>query len=184
MLALTRLTTPRAVGPPGTRSGGPCWRSAGSPSTTDTSRRSTMSASSCVVERVLALLGDDGAGKSTLMRLLSGDLSRTSGEILVDGAPVEFRGPADASRAGIVTVSRTSLWRSMWTSRRTSSSARNRSPPIPSVSLYQRRYDDTPRPVVDLGDGRVRLWRRPETGSWAAKQGADGRTCPKRRVGR
>ena len=53
-----------------------------------------------------------------------------------------------------------------------------------SVSLYQRRYDDMPRPVVDLGDGRVKLWLRPEIESWAAKQGAGGRTRPKRRVSR
>jgi len=31
------------------------------------------------------------------------------------------------------------------------------------VSLYQRRYEDMPRPVVDLGEGRVKLWLRPET---------------------
>jgi predicted DNA-binding transcriptional regulator AlpA len=53
-----------------------------------------------------------------------------------------------------------------------------------SVSLYQRRYDDMPRPVVDLGDGRVKLWLRPEIETWAAKQGAVGRTRPKRRVSR
>jgi predicted DNA-binding transcriptional regulator AlpA len=53
-----------------------------------------------------------------------------------------------------------------------------------SVSLYQRRYDDMPRPVVDLGNGRVKLWLRPEIESWAAKQGAAGRTRLKRRVSR
>jgi predicted DNA-binding transcriptional regulator AlpA len=53
-----------------------------------------------------------------------------------------------------------------------------------SVSLYQRRYDDMPRPVVDLGEGRVKLWLRPAIESWAANQGAGGRTRPKRRVSR
>ena len=45
-----------------------------------------------------------------------------------------------------------------------------------SVSLYQRRYDDMPRPIVDLGDGRVKLWLRPEIERWAEAQAAGGRT--------
>ena len=49
-----------------------------------------------------------------------------------------------------------------------------------SVSLYQRRYEDMPRPVLDLGDGRVKLWLRPEIESWAASQNAAGRTRRKR----
>ena len=35
-----------------------------------------------------------------------------------------------------------------------------------SVSLYQRRYADMPRPVVDLGHGRPRLWLRPAILEW------------------
>ena len=35
-----------------------------------------------------------------------------------------------------------------------------------SVSLYQRRYPDMPRPVIDLGRGRPRLWRRPDIERW------------------
>jgi glutathione-regulated potassium-efflux system ancillary protein KefG len=53
-----------------------------------------------------------------------------------------------------------------------------------SVSLYQRRYDDMPRPVVDLGDGRVKLWLRPEIERWAKLQEAEGRTRPARRATR
>ena len=45
-----------------------------------------------------------------------------------------------------------------------------------SVSLYQRRYDDMPRPVLDLGEGRVKLWLRPDIGRWAAEQAASGRS--------
>ncbi len=44
-----------------------------------------------------------------------------------------------------------------------------------SVSLYQRRYDDMPRPVLDLGERRVKLWLRPDIESWAAEQAARGR---------
>ena len=50
---------------------------------------------------VLALVGENGAGKSTLMRLLEGVFEPDSGRILVDGAPVRFRGPAEAHAAGI-----------------------------------------------------------------------------------
>ena len=47
------------------------------------------------------VLGENGAGKSTLMKILSGFIRRDSGEILLDGKPVEFKSPAEAIRAGI-----------------------------------------------------------------------------------
>jgi len=36
-----------------------------------------------------------------------------------------------------------------------------------TVSVYQRRYLDMPRPVVDLGSGRAKLWLRSEVQRWA-----------------
>lgn len=36
-----------------------------------------------------------------------------------------------------------------------------------SVSTYQRRYPDMPRPVLDLGPGRPKLWLRHEVAEWA-----------------
>jgi predicted DNA-binding transcriptional regulator AlpA len=44
-----------------------------------------------------------------------------------------------------------------------------------TVSVYQHRYADMPRPVIDLGKGRVKLWLRPEIERWAAEQAARGR---------
>ncbi len=36
-----------------------------------------------------------------------------------------------------------------------------------SVSTYQRRYLDMPRPILDLGQGRPKLWLRREIVDWA-----------------
>ncbi|MCB9992948.1 MAG: ABC transporter ATP-binding protein [Hyphomicrobiaceae bacterium] len=50
---------------------------------------------------VLGLLGENGAGKSTMMNVLSGLYRPDEGEILIDGKPVQFNGPGDGIRAGI-----------------------------------------------------------------------------------
>ncbi|MBI1173062.1 ATP-binding cassette domain-containing protein [bacterium] len=53
---------------------------------------------------VLALLGENGAGKSTCVKLLAGVHAPTSGRVLVDGRPVTFRSPHDAQAAGIAVM--------------------------------------------------------------------------------
>lgn len=53
---------------------------------------------------VLCLLGDNGAGKSTLIKVLSGFHEPTSGAMEIDGTPVCFKSPRDASDHGIATV--------------------------------------------------------------------------------
>jgi ABC-type sugar transport system ATPase subunit len=50
---------------------------------------------------VHALVGENGAGKSTIINLLSGRLRPDGGTIQLDGVPVEFRSPLAARRAGI-----------------------------------------------------------------------------------
>jgi hypothetical protein len=40
-----------------------------------------------------------------------------------------------------------------------------------TVSLYQRRYPDMPRPVLDLGGGRTKLWLRSEIERWIVRRG-------------
>ncbi|GAA4343374.1 ATP-binding cassette domain-containing protein [Microbacterium rhizosphaerae] len=53
---------------------------------------------------VVGLMGDNGAGKSTLMKTIAGAHAPDAGEILVDGAPVAFASPRDATAAGIAVV--------------------------------------------------------------------------------
>ncbi|CAB3755737.1 sugar ABC transporter ATP-binding protein [Paraburkholderia solisilvae] len=50
---------------------------------------------------VHALMGENGAGKSTLMKILAGVYTRDTGEMRVDGQPVEFASPRDAQAMGI-----------------------------------------------------------------------------------
>lgn len=49
-----------------------------------------------------------------------------------------------------------------------------------TVSEYQMKYADMPRPVVDLGRGRSKLWLRAEVERWRAQRVAAGRTRAKR----
>lgn len=53
---------------------------------------------------VLALLGENGAGKSTCVKLLAGVHAPSQGGVLVDGQPVSFRSPHDAQAAGIAVM--------------------------------------------------------------------------------
>jgi ABC-type sugar transport system ATPase subunit len=53
---------------------------------------------------VMALAGENGAGKSTLIKVLAGAYPRDSGEILIDGKPVEIHSPRDAQRLGIAVI--------------------------------------------------------------------------------
>ena len=53
---------------------------------------------------ILAVVGDNGAGKSSLIMALSGAMIPDEGELRLDGRPVHFRSPIDARRHGIETV--------------------------------------------------------------------------------
>jgi simple sugar transport system ATP-binding protein len=50
---------------------------------------------------VLGLVGDNSAGKSTLMKVLTGAYHRDSGDVLVDGQPTNFRSPQQSRDMGI-----------------------------------------------------------------------------------
>ena len=53
---------------------------------------------------IVGLLGDNGAGKSTLIKVLSGAVPMTSGEIFVKGRKVEMKSTTDAINNGIETI--------------------------------------------------------------------------------
>ncbi|WP_458526434.1 ATP-binding cassette domain-containing protein [Onishia taeanensis] len=53
---------------------------------------------------VLAVIGDNGAGKSSLIKALSGAVAPDEGEVYLDGNRVNFSSPLDAREQGIETV--------------------------------------------------------------------------------
>ena len=53
---------------------------------------------------ILAVIGDNGAGKSSLIKALSGATIPDAGEIVLDGKTIHFRSPMDARKVGIETV--------------------------------------------------------------------------------
>ena len=56
---------------------------------------------------VLAIIGDNGAGKSTIIKCLSGAMTPDAGTMLVDGREMTFRSTQEAREAGIETVYQT-----------------------------------------------------------------------------
>ena len=54
--------------------------------------------------QVTCVLGDNGAGKSTFIKILSGVHEHSEGELLLEGRPTRFSSPRDAKEAGIATV--------------------------------------------------------------------------------
>lgn len=65
-----------------------------------------LSGASLTVRRgeVHALVGQNGAGKSTMMKILAGAYRRDGGAVLFDGHPVDFRTPQQAQASGVSTI--------------------------------------------------------------------------------
>ncbi|HTM79160.1 MAG TPA: ATP-binding cassette domain-containing protein [Devosia sp.] len=53
---------------------------------------------------ILAVIGDNGAGKSTMIKALCGAVIPDAGVIKLDGSPIQFKSPMEARLAGIETV--------------------------------------------------------------------------------
>src|ERR1700730_10485810 len=70
---------------------------------------------------VTCVLGDNGAGKSTFIKILAGVHKHDEGELVVDGEPTQFSSPREAKSSGIATVYQDlamapimSIWRNFW----------------------------------------------------------------------
>ena len=63
---------------------------------------------SCLVEagQVTCVLGDNGAGKSTFIKILSGVHHHDEGRFIMEGRDVRFASPREAKAAGIATGAR------------------------------------------------------------------------------
>jgi simple sugar transport system ATP-binding protein len=55
-------------------------------------------------QEIIGLLGDNGAGKSTIIKILTGVYTPTSGQIIFEGQPVTINSPHEARALGIETV--------------------------------------------------------------------------------
>ena len=71
--------------------------------------------------QVTCVLGDNGAGKSSFIKILAGVHRPSSGDVLIDGEEVSFNSPRDALDRGIATVYQDlavvplmSVWRNFW----------------------------------------------------------------------
>ncbi|MEU4744198.1 ATP-binding cassette domain-containing protein, partial [Actinosynnema sp. NPDC023658] len=53
---------------------------------------------------VHALAGENGAGKSTVVRIIGGEHRPDAGEVLLDGEPVRFASPRDARQRGVAVI--------------------------------------------------------------------------------
>jgi fructose transport system ATP-binding protein len=53
---------------------------------------------------VLGVIGDNGAGKSTMIKAISGAITPDDGEIMLEGKRIQFRSPMEARLSGVETV--------------------------------------------------------------------------------
>ncbi len=58
----------------------------------------------CSLGTIHAVVGENGAGKSSLMKLIAGVIRPDEGEIYVEDKPIKFESPADAAALGIVCI--------------------------------------------------------------------------------
>ena len=54
--------------------------------------------------KILGFVGDNGAGRTTLLGILSGGLQPSTGEIYLKGRETRFKSPADAMKKGVAIV--------------------------------------------------------------------------------
>ena len=62
------------------------------------------SISTSLAGQVTALIGDNGAGKSVMIKTIAGLWAPDEGELVWEGQPVHLHGPRDAEAVGITTI--------------------------------------------------------------------------------
>ena len=67
-------------------------------------RTARRNAAASTAQRCTRSMGENGSGKSTMLRILSGQIQPDAGSIQFAGRPTSFRAPTDALRQGIATV--------------------------------------------------------------------------------
>ncbi len=90
-------------------------------------------------QEIVGLLGDNGAGKSTLIKVLSGAVRASSGDIIVRGKRADIRSTTDAIALGIETIYQDWRLSLSFRSREISFSAANRSRARASSIVWTRR---------------------------------------------
>jgi simple sugar transport system ATP-binding protein len=91
-----------------------------------------------------ALLGENGAGKSTVIKILAGIYQPDAGEILLDDTPLRLESPMDARKAGICVVHQDSTL-------------------VPRLTVFENvvlQEGGLGRPAPDLGDRLVAAGKR------------------------
>jgi D-xylose transport system ATP-binding protein len=116
---------------------------------------------------VVGLLGHNGAGKSSLIKMLSGVYPADAGEILVRGLPQRFASPRDARAAGIETIHQTLalaenldapanlfLGRELLTPWRTLDSDRMEHEALQVIARLNPNFRDMKKPVRAMSGGQ------------------------------
>ena len=115
------------------------------------------------------VLGENGAGKTSLMSVLTGLYQADAGEILVDGRPVRITSPADALRLGIAMVpqhvelvNNLTVWENVILGREQGGLFLRRDHQRQQVAELAQRYDlpiDPDAVVASRPPARSRRWR-------------------------
>ncbi|MCC7103889.1 MAG: ABC transporter ATP-binding protein [Chloroflexi bacterium] len=110
---------------------------------------------------VHALLGENGAGKSSLMNVLAGLYRQDEGEIAVDDRPVQLHSPADARRLGIGMVHQEQRLVERFTAAQNIALGHPRSPLILSAGRFQALAVQVSRRFQLTVDAETPVWMLP-----------------------
>ncbi len=100
---------------------------------------------------VHALVGENGAGKSTLMKILAGAETRDSGEILLEGKPVQITSPIEAMDLGIGIIYQEFNLVPYMSAAENIFLGREPKASIPGFVNFRKMYDDAQRMIDSLG---------------------------------